>query len=49
MTTEEMLFTRVVMLENELMVTKQRLLVVEQLLEKALASIKDIKVDIQPN
>lgn len=40
MNTEELLFTKVVMLENELMLTKQRLLVVEQLLEKALESIK---------
>lgn len=49
MNTEEMLFAKVVMLENELMLTKQRLIVVEQLLEKALDSIKGNKNDIQQN
>lgn len=40
MNTEEMLFTKLAMLENELMITKARILVVEQLLEKALATLK---------
>lgn len=48
MNTEEMLFTKVVMLENELMLTKQRLVVVEQLIEKALKTIKNTESNDYP-